>query len=127
MFPSPLMSPNIFRTEPVEPFATPFGGTIPLPKLPSAISLMPAGWVLLKHAVIVGGLTLLSTFQTGVVSRLVPSIVVMRTYDCGSAPFVEYRPWTVSTEIAGAAGEPRGPRPPGLLGSQVPVPAPRIC
>src|SRR6478672_2551147 len=111
MLPSPLMSPNIFSTDPVEPFATPLGGTIPLPKPPSAISVAPARWLLLKHAVIVGGVTAALTDQIGVVSRWSPSMVVMSVYDAGSVPAVAYRP---ATEVTGTVVA----RKPGLDGVQ---------
>jgi len=42
MFPSPLMSPNIFKTEAVDPFRV-VDGTIPVEKPPCTLSESPDG------------------------------------------------------------------------------------
>src|SRR5262249_10838608 len=97
MFPSPLMSPNILRTDPVEPLGLVTGsggGLFPLANPPGTIGGIPAGWSFLNPAVSVGGLTESFIPHPGVFSRARPSIVVIRTYEAGTVPAVAYKPLT---------------------------------
>jgi hypothetical protein len=91
MLPSPLMSPYSFNTLPFEPLATPLLGTIPVTNPPSGIRTAPAAWVLVKHAVIVGGVDAALIDATRNDSWLLPSMVVSITYD-GLTPDVAHNP-----------------------------------
>src|SRR5262249_33327468 len=106
MLPSPLMSPNIFRTVAVDPFGTPgnpasvqaadgqtpgAGGMMPLPNAPCTTITVPAACGSRKPAVICGGGPA-EMDQSGTVSRADPSNVVISAYEAGTAPAVAHRP-----------------------------------
>src|SRR5262249_27349720 len=99
MLPSPLMSPNIFKTFPVDPFAMPAkpgvtpgaGEMTPLPNAPCTTITVPAACPFPKHALICAGGPGV-TDQSGTVSRAGPSNVVISAYDAGTAPAVAHSP-----------------------------------